>query len=85
MNILLIAPDFYDSKVIENELFAMGHNVTMIESKILKEDFLLFRTFTSFFFFLLNPFYKIRYTKKVISEIPNKKFDILIIKYFIII
>jgi|GEM_PF-3110829 len=77
-NILLIVPNFHNlGKVIENELLSQGYDVTVVESKIFKEDFRLHKTFMSFFFFLLNPFYKIRYTKKVINKINNKKFDIL--------
>jgi len=78
MNILLIIPTFYDlGKVVENELLDKGYKVTVIESKIFKEDFLLLKTFLSFFYFFLNPFYKMRYTIKVINKINNKKFDIL--------
>lgn len=79
MNVLLMVPAFYGlGKVIENELIAKGHKLTVIESRIFKEDFRLLKTFVSFFFFLLNPFYKIKDTKKVINKFNNQKFDIFL-------
>lgn len=73
-----MAPVFYDSMVIKNEFLNQGYNVTVIESKIFKEDFLHLKTIDSLLLFCINPFYKVRHTKKVIAKIKNMDFDLFL-------
>ena len=78
--ILLMMPHFYDlANQVKNELINQGAEIIHIESKILKEDYKNRKDIASFLSFILNPFYKKKYTQKVIQTIKGQKFDVFFV------
>ena len=79
-NILLMMPDFYSlRKEIEEELIHSGASVTYIETYVEKENFRLNRTILSFFNFVKNPFYKLRFSNRIKREYDLTGLDYLLV------
>jgi hypothetical protein len=78
--ILLMMPFFYDlHTIIYDELTAQGATVSIVRSYIFKEAFMHNMNLISFVSFLLNPFYKEKYTKKIIEDFSEVSFDIFFV------
>lgn len=77
--ILLIVPVFFDYHLlIKKTLEEQGAIVEMVINKIHKEDFRSSTNyFLTFIYFLINPFYKKKYTKDIIGKYNDLNFDIL--------
>lgn len=78
--ILLLMPNYYSLKnEIEAELLRQGAIVDYIETKIMKEEFLLHKSMLSLLYFIINPFYRIKYTKNIIASTHEKSYDYLFV------